>query len=896
MRNFILCLLISFSGVAFAQVTIIKTDVKCKSANDGTLRVKYENAAEPIKSAIWNDGVNAQTRLEVAAGTYSVTVTDANDCTGTSSIVVNEPETVLKLKLELKTDEVTVPCGERQPVWLIANAQGGTGPYKINGSPGITRPWRVTSTTTMQIVLTDHVGCKVEREQRVYVLPRLCSRDPNEIVGPIGVDSVHWVSVHDTMDYNIKFENDPIFATAPAQRVMVTHAFDEDINPFSFRLGSFGFGDFSFEVPENVAFYQKRLDLRDEIGLFVDVVAGLNVTTQTAFWTFESIDPVTGLLPIDPLNGFLPVNDTITRGGEGFMNFSVRPKLPGTTGDTIHATAAIIFDINEPLITNTWTNLIDALPPTTELAPIEPVRLSKLIELQVSGVDDPGGSGLSYYELWVSANGSVFQKYEQTIPDSVSTYVFEGEYGTTYAFYVLGVDRTGNRETKSGAETFTEVLPRQELNLVLPLADEYCIGDTLWMVWETMSIDSVVVYMSLDSGMTYVPFGGPFGSLDTMTYFVLEDSLANGFIRVKYVALQDTFEVFSSVLPIKGLPVVEAGMDKSICINGYAHLVPSGANQYIWSPNEYINNPTLTIPTVTPPASKKYYVTGTDVFGCRNVDSLWVIVHPVYLDTVVHAMCNQDSVFVGGQYQTLPGFYTDELTSSVGCDSTVVTEVVLTGPCPFPSPQIYVDQDATGLNNGTSWADAFNKLSDAIAAVGLWADIWDIWVAEGTYYPHPSQRDSSFTLRDSIRIYGGFLGVELTRSERTADAALVQLSGDINIPDTLWDNSYHTLRLSDQCTGCVVDGVTITYGYADAATNSNDMGAGVLSEGQGHFYNVVFERNYATQMGAALYSSGVNSQLRIENCIFRLNTSNLGKDVVNVSGAFIEFRGTNQVQ
>ena len=43
---------------------------------------------------------------------------------------------------------------------------------------------------------------------------------------------------------------------------------------------------------------------------------------------------------------------------------------------------------------------------------------------------------------------------------------------------------------------------------------------------------------------------------------------------------------------------------------------------------------------------------------------------------------------------------------------------------------IYVDADATGLNDGSSWADAFNDLQDAIAS-STSGD--SIWVADGTY-------------------------------------------------------------------------------------------------------------------------------------------------------------------
>jgi hypothetical protein len=260
-------------------------------------------------------------------------------------------------------------------------------------------------------------------------------------------------------------------------------------------------------------------------------------------------------------------------------------------------------------------------------------------------------------------------------------------------------------------------------------------------------------------------------------------------------------------------------------------------------------------------------------------------------------MCDGDSVFVGGGYQTEAGYYTDELISVFGCDSTVVTHVIHSGPCAFPAPQAYVDHDALGMNNGTSWADAFTDLQDALDAVSFYPNIDAIWVAEGTYYPtSDGDRDIAFVLTDSVKIYGGFTGVELTLAERTTDAALVKISGDIGIASDSTDNTYHVIRADETCNGCILDGVTIQFGQANYPFNEGFFGAGVFNAGELRIQNSVIERNTAEQGGAAIYNTGIQADLLLHNCIFRLNTSSLERDVLNNGGAAIRFSGLNQIQ
>lgn len=57
---------------------------------------------------------------------------------------------------------------------------------------------------------------------------------------------------------------------------------------------------------------------------------------------------------------------------------------------------------------------------------------------------------------------------------------------------------------------------------------------------------------------------------------------------------------------------------------------------------------------------------------------------------------------------------------------------LLAGLAPAAAAQPVLHVDATGADDGSSWANAFEELDDALDAAGSSAQIW---VAEGTYSP-----------------------------------------------------------------------------------------------------------------------------------------------------------------
>ncbi|MEL6630229.1 MAG: cohesin domain-containing protein [Bacteroidota bacterium] len=289
-----------------------------------------------------------------------------------------------------------------------------------------------------------------------FGFPVLHAFDPNDITGPPGFGDARYVSVDERMQYTIRFENDPDFATAPAQKVTITLPIDVDLNLFSFRIGNYGFGDFAFTVPSNQVFYSTRLDVSDSLGVLVNFTAGIDVNTNEAFWIFESIDPATGLAnTVAPELGFLPVNDTsvnrfndtATLKGEGYVTFSLVPRAQAVTGDTITEQAGIVFDFNAPIETNIEKHVVDAVAPTSTLNTLAANTDSATALLSWNVVDDTLGSGPGSVDLYVSEDSSAFFLFDQNLPiDTI--YPFTGTAGTFYQFFTRSRDNVGNLEAQ----------------------------------------------------------------------------------------------------------------------------------------------------------------------------------------------------------------------------------------------------------------------------------------------------------------------------------------------------------------------------------------------------------------------------------------------------------------
>jgi hypothetical protein len=175
----------------------------------------------------------------------------------------------------------------------------------------------------------------------------------------------------------------------------------------------------------------------------------------------------------------------------------------------------------------------------------------------------------------------------------------------------------------------------------------------------------------------------------------------------------------------------------------------------------------------------------------------------------------------------------------------------------------YVKQGAGGLNDGSSWANAYTDLQSALAAT--FPDE-EIWVAAGTYKPTTGgDRSISFNLHNGVALYGGFAGGETSLAQRNPTTHPTILSGNIGTVGDNSDNSYHVVVGSGTNNSAILDGFTVTAGKTTQTISSTSYGGGMYSYyGSPTVMNVTFLDNYG-QYGGGMYNGGDNSCNPVSN-------------------------------
>jgi len=129
----------------------------CSGSFSGSINLSLSGGVPPYEF-LWNDGIISEDRSSLAAGKYTVTVTDFKKCQISKSFNVIEPSPISILVKQVDLGFNTMPVGE-----IDLTVSGGVGPYLFDWSTGeTTEDISGLAAGVYTVTVTDQNGCKKE--------------------------------------------------------------------------------------------------------------------------------------------------------------------------------------------------------------------------------------------------------------------------------------------------------------------------------------------------------------------------------------------------------------------------------------------------------------------------------------------------------------------------------------------------------------------------------------------------------------------------------------------------------------------------------------------------------------------------------------------------------------
>ena len=134
------------------------TDVSCAGLSDGTAQISAFGGEPPLSYSWSPSGGNAASATGLAAGTYTVTVSDTQQCSDAISVTIVEPTPVVVVP------QADVPVCAGQGTTLTAEASGGVPDYTYAWTPE-GPDVSPAATAVYSVVATDANGCVSAAEE-----------------------------------------------------------------------------------------------------------------------------------------------------------------------------------------------------------------------------------------------------------------------------------------------------------------------------------------------------------------------------------------------------------------------------------------------------------------------------------------------------------------------------------------------------------------------------------------------------------------------------------------------------------------------------------------------------------------------------------------------------------
>lgn len=600
----------------------------------GSVTLVDVSGGTPDYTYQWDGATSTDSLLmNLEAGAYGFTVTDANDCVVSETVTVDEdPNT-----LNLTTNADTVICGEA-PITLIATSDNATDYQWTNSNGddvGNTATIMVTpAATETYYVVASNAGCEM-------------------------MDSVQ------VMVASVDVEVTPqiFLCEGEETQISVVNLDNNDILTYDWTPDDFIIGD------ENTGTPIIMIDEAGDTSIIVDIVNqfGCTFTDTIEITVIDSTD--VGITTNAQCDGYT-VDFTVTGGNAPFYTWYFGdPTNPGAIS-------------NDPTPSYTYPgpgtyDVLLVLPEGVECFEIDS------IEIEVTVVDTPlfdlgieveklecGDSlVLEFTDVSTNATGNIVS-WDWTIGGET----YEGQIDTVVIYQSQELDVQLIVETEDGClDTLNTSVPAELVEVELPEVVEACAGvptllDTTTMtsyVYEWTPADS------LDSGT--IPNPTATSTVDIPFEVTISDSM--GMCSITRSVLFDVSDGLN--LQIEG--------DLTPCTDDAEPLTAislgSGVT-YTWATdpdfiNVVSNEPIYEAEPGTPDAPNEYYVLATDASGCTEMMNVSLTNLGLNIDITVSdtALCPGDTISLIPNFSQVPsGYPFEQLTYEWNGDG-IITDI-----------------------------------------------------------------------------------------------------------------------------------------------------------------------------------------------------------------------------
>jgi hypothetical protein len=154
----------------------------CFGSTNGSISVNTANGSGNV-TYIWSNGTTGNSINNVAAGNYTVTATDANNCNNVKVITLSQPQAVL-----LAATPTSESCSGANNGQILIAPSGGTGNFTYNWSNNTTsNPAINLSAGSYTVTVTDAQGCTATSSSTVAagqeLMVTLVSTTPTSCLG-----------------------------------------------------------------------------------------------------------------------------------------------------------------------------------------------------------------------------------------------------------------------------------------------------------------------------------------------------------------------------------------------------------------------------------------------------------------------------------------------------------------------------------------------------------------------------------------------------------------------------------------------------------------------------------------------------------------------------------------